>query len=126
VLFYCGGGQCSPSDSASILSHGGFGKRTLSRKHQHQRLFPGAALINRRYQEAKNVKRGFIGWFSALPREDAAVCAMFGRAEAWLKDRGVDHIVAPFNGAAILGVGVRSAAHDEDPMSTLLRRFTRD
>src|SRR4030095_11827358 len=57
-----------------------------------------AALINRRYQEAKNVKRGFIGWFSALPGEDAAVRAMFERAETWLKDRGVDHIVAPFNG----------------------------
>lgn len=79
-----------------------------------------AALINRRYQKAKNVKRGFIGWFSALPGEDAAVRAMFGRAETWLRDREVDHIVAPFNGAAILGVGVRSAAFDEDPMFPFL------
>lgn len=79
-----------------------------------------AALINRRYQKAKNVKRGFIGWFSALPGEDAAVRAMFERAETWLKDRGVDHIVAPFNGTAILGVGVRSAAYDEDPIFPFL------
>jgi ribosomal protein S18 acetylase RimI-like enzyme len=74
------------------------------------------ALINRRYQNAKQVKRGFIGWFAALPGEDAAVRAMFERAEAWLRDRGVDHIVAPFNGAAALGIGVRSAAYDEDPI----------
>jgi ribosomal protein S18 acetylase RimI-like enzyme len=78
------------------------------------------ALINRRYQKAKNVKRGFIGWFSALAGEDAAVRAMFERAETWLKDRGVVHIVAPFNGAAILGVGVRSAAYDEDPIFPFL------
>jgi hypothetical protein len=45
---------------------------------------------------------------------------MFERAETWLKDRGVDHIVAPFNGAAILGVGVRSAAYDEDPIFPFL------
>ena len=79
-----------------------------------------AALINRRYQRAKNVKRGFIGWFGALPGEDAAVRAMFARAETWLTDRGVDHIVAPFNGAAILGAGVRSAAYDEDPIFPFL------
>lgn len=79
-----------------------------------------AALINRRYQEAKNVKRGFIGWFSALPGEDAAVRAMFERAEAWLTDRGVDHIVAPFNGSALLGAGVRSAGYDEDPIFPFL------
>ena len=78
------------------------------------------ALINHRYERAKNVKRGFIGWFSALAGEDAAVRAMFERAESWLKDRGVDHIVAPFNGAAILGVGVRSAAYDEDPIFPFL------
>jgi GNAT superfamily N-acetyltransferase len=75
-----------------------------------------ATLINRRYQNAKHVKRGFIGWFAALPGEEAAVGAMFERAEAWLSDRGVDHIVAPFNGAAVLGIGVRSAAYDEDPI----------
>jgi GNAT superfamily N-acetyltransferase len=79
-----------------------------------------AALINRKYQKAKHVKRGFIGWFSALPGEDAAVHAMFERGEGWLKDRGVDHIVAPFNGAAVLGVGVRSAAYDEDPIFPFL------
>jgi len=70
--------------------------------------------------KAKNVKRGFIGWFSALPGENPAVRAMFERAETWLKDRGLDHIVAPFNGAAILGVGVRSAAYDEDPIFPFL------
>ena len=37
-----------------------------------------AALINRRYQKATNVKRGFIGWFNALPGEDTAVRAIRG------------------------------------------------
>lgn len=79
-----------------------------------------AALINRRYQKAKGVSRGFIGWFSALPGEEAAVGALFERAEAWLTSRGVDHIVAPFNGAALLGMGVRSGAFDEDPIFPFL------
>lgn len=78
------------------------------------------ALINRRYQHAKNVERGFIGWFAALPGEEAAVRALFDRAETWLKNRGVDHIAAPFNGAAILGMGVRTAAFDEDPIFPFL------
>ena len=78
------------------------------------------ALINRRYQQAKNVQRGFIGWFAALPGQDAPVRAMLDRAEAWLTSRGVDHIVAPFNGAAPLGIGARSAAFEEDPVFPFL------
>ncbi len=75
-----------------------------------------AALINRKYQRAKNEHTGFIGYFAAAPGEELAVRAMFERSEAWLRDRGVDRIIAPFNGAAILGAGARSAAYDEGPM----------
>jgi GNAT superfamily N-acetyltransferase len=75
-----------------------------------------AALINRKYQKAKKEPVGFIGYFAAAPGEELAVRALFERSEAWLKDRGVDRIIAPFNGAASLGAGVRSAAYDEEPM----------
>lgn len=75
-----------------------------------------AALVNRKYQQAKNVQAGFIGYFAAVPGVEPAVRAMFERSEAWLRDRGVDRIIAPFNGAAILGAGARSAAYDEEPI----------
>jgi GNAT superfamily N-acetyltransferase len=79
-----------------------------------------AALINPRYQKAKNLNRGFIGWFAALPGHDAAVRVLFEAAEAWLRARHVGDIAAPFNGAALFGIGVRSAAFDEDPMFPFL------
>jgi len=75
-----------------------------------------AALVNRKYQKAKNERAGFIGYFAAAPGEESAVRALFERSEAWLRDRGVDRIIAPLNGAAILGAGARSAAYDEGPM----------
>ena len=82
-----------------------------------------AALINRKHvKKPRTLKRGFIGWFSALPGEDAAVRAMFERAETWLKDRRSGSHRRALNGAAILGVGVRSAAYDEDPIFPFLRQ----
>lgn len=75
-----------------------------------------AALINRKYQKAKNERAGFIGYFAAAAGVEPAVRAILERAEAWLKDRGVDRIIAPYNGAAILGAGIRSAAYDEEPI----------
>lgn len=75
-----------------------------------------AAMINRRYQKAKNERTGFIGYFAAAPGVEPAVRAMLERSEAWLRNRGVDRIIAPFNGAAILGSGVRSAGFDEEPI----------
>jgi GNAT superfamily N-acetyltransferase len=75
-----------------------------------------AALINRRYQRAKNEAVGAIGYFAASPNSLACVRSMLERAEAWLTERGVTRIVAPFNGAGILGAGVRTEAFDEPPM----------
>jgi GNAT superfamily N-acetyltransferase len=75
-----------------------------------------AALINRRYQKAKNEAVGAIGYFAASPDSLAQVRSMLERAEAWLRGRGVTRIVAPFNGAAILGAGVRTEAFDQAPM----------
>ena len=75
-----------------------------------------AALVNRRYQRAKNEAVGAIGYFAALPDKRASVRSMLERAEAWLGERGVTRVVAPFNGAAILGVGVRADAFNEPPV----------
>lgn len=75
-----------------------------------------SALINRRYQKAKSESVGFIGHFAAIPNKAAEVQALFAQAESWLKARGVTRVIAPYNGAALLGVGVLTAAFDEEPM----------
>jgi GNAT superfamily N-acetyltransferase len=74
------------------------------------------ALINLKYQRAKNETVGFIGHFAAAPDRGAEVRAMLEQAEAWLKQRGATRVIAPFNGAAVLGAGVLTAAFDEQPM----------
>jgi GNAT superfamily N-acetyltransferase len=75
-----------------------------------------AALINRRYQKAKKEAVGAIGYFAASPDSLACVRSMLESAEAWLRNRSVTRIVAPFNGAGILGAGVRTDAFNEPPM----------
>src|SRR4030042_1627612 len=47
------------------------------------------ALINPKYQEAKNEKVGFIGYFAAAPNSEINVNSMLEHAEAWLKERGI-------------------------------------
>jgi GNAT superfamily N-acetyltransferase len=74
------------------------------------------ALINLRYQRAKNEAVGFLGHFAAASDSGARVQAMFEQAEAWLKERGVTRVIAPYNGAAVLGAGVLTTAFDEEPM----------
>ena len=75
-----------------------------------------AALINRRYQTAKEESVGFIGYFAAAPDSGPEVQAMLKQAEAWLKERGVTRVIAPYNGAAVLGAGLLTMAFDEEPM----------
>ena len=75
-----------------------------------------AALINRKYQRAKKEQAGFIGYFAARPGEEASVRALLDRAEAWLGERGVERVIGPLNGAAILGAGARTAGFDEEPV----------
>lgn len=74
------------------------------------------ALINRRYQKVKSEAVGFIGHFAAVPDCGAKVVAMLGKAEAWLKERGVTRVIAPYNGAALLGMSLLTTAYDEEPM----------
>jgi len=75
-----------------------------------------AALIKRRYQEDKNEAVGFIGYFAAMPDHGPEVESMLGRAEVWLKERGVTRIIAAYNGSSFLGFGLLTTAYDEEPI----------
>jgi len=75
-----------------------------------------AALINRRYQKAKNEAVGFLGYIAAAPDSGSQVQAMFEQAEAWLKKQGVTRVIAPYNGAIFLGLGLLTGAFDEEPI----------
>lgn len=75
-----------------------------------------AAFINRGYQSAKKEAVGFIGYFAAVSDRGPDVASLLGRAEDWLRMRGVTRVIAPYNGAALLGMGLRTTAFDEEPM----------
>lgn len=75
-----------------------------------------AAVINRRYQAAKQEA---VGFFAAAPDSATAVQAMLTEAEAWLKQRGVSRVIAPCNGAAVLGLGLLTDSFEEEPISPM-------
>ena len=77
------------------------------------------AIINRRYQQAKDEAVGFIGHFAAAPGAEQQVEVLLDRAETWLRERDVSRVIAPYNGAAFLGFGLLTAAFDEEPMFPL-------
>ncbi len=73
-----------------------------------------AAQINPRYQAAKNERVGFIGYFAAAPDCDPYVREMMARAEAWLEERGIQRVIAPFNSNTMLGTGLLTARFNEE------------
>ena len=78
-----------------------------------------AALINRKYQKAKDEAVGFIGYFASAPENNRLVMEMLAQAETWLKERGVKRIIAPYNGALFLDWGdwgFLTAEFDEEPL----------
>jgi GNAT superfamily N-acetyltransferase len=78
-----------------------------------------SALINPRYQIAKGTEGagvGFIGFFAAAPDCGPEVAAMLAAAEGWLRARGITRIIAPYNGAALMGLGLLTSGYDEEPM----------
>jgi len=91
----------------------------LAASREGQDVARCAALINHRYQRAKNEAVGFIGYFAAAPDSESQVQAMFAQAEMWLIERGVTRVIAPCNGAALLGAGLRTTAFDEEPVFPL-------
>ena len=77
-----------------------------------------ASFINPEYQEAKNEKVGFIGYFAAASGCECIVAAMLERAEGWLKERGIKRVISPYNGSALLGMGFFIAGFDEESVTT--------
>jgi ribosomal protein S18 acetylase RimI-like enzyme len=75
-----------------------------------------AAMISRRYQAFRAEAVGFIGFFAAAESAGDAVLALTGHAEAWLAARSVTRVIAPYNGAALIGMGIWTGAFDEAPM----------
>jgi len=76
-----------------------------------------AALINHRYQKAKDDEAlGFIGYFAAAPDAASEVRAMLYEAEAWLREQNVSRIIVPHNGSCFLGFGLLTTAFEEEPM----------
>lgn len=72
--------------------------------------------VNRRWQEQREQRAGFIGNFCFAPgaRPDDAA-ELFGSVEDWLSEQGCTHAVCGIDGAGALGVGVLIADHDEMP-----------
>ena len=75
-----------------------------------------AALINRRYQQAKDEALGFIGYFAAAPDAASQVRAMLDQAEAWFREQNVSRVIAPYNGSFLIGLGLLTTAFEEEPM----------
>lgn len=77
-----------------------------------------AALINRAWQAAHEgeERTGFIGYFAARPDASDLAAELLARAEAWLAERGIRRVIAPFNGSALIGMAALTDAFDESPM----------
>src|SRR5947209_5179642 len=75
-----------------------------------------APLINHRWQRDKGDNAGFIGYFAAAPTARAETGEMLEAAERWLRERGADRVIAPFNGAAFHGLGALTDGFDEEPI----------
>jgi len=77
------------------------------------------ATVNPRFNDYHDESNGSIGWFAAAPQRGAEVREMLAAAEGWLTERGMERALVPFNGSALIGLGVRVAAYDEEPMFPL-------
>ena len=75
-----------------------------------------AAIINNKFQAQKQDGAGFIGFFAAAENCEQEVAEMIGKAEGWLKERGITKVIAPANGGAPNAMGFMVTGFDEDPM----------
>jgi hypothetical protein len=93
-----------------------------------------AAIINRRWQNSEREPSvgfdsrevGFIGYFAAAPGSRVEVTEMLTQAEEWLADdparqppAAIRRVIAPCNGNALLGLGLRTDGFTESPMFPL-------
>ena len=75
-----------------------------------------SAWVNPRWQAANDARTGFIGHVALAPGAEEAAAEALAAAEDWLRERAMKRVLAPVDGAPILGVGARVRAFDEDPM----------
>jgi GNAT superfamily N-acetyltransferase len=74
------------------------------------------ASVSPRYNDWHDEATGMIGWFTAASQKGQYVREMLEAAEGWLADHDMERALVPFNGSALLGLGVRVDGFDEDPM----------
>jgi GNAT superfamily N-acetyltransferase len=77
-----------------------------------------AAVVNHAYNDFHQEKAGHFGLFECID-DDAVAGALLGAAEAWLRQRGVDRIMGPFNLSTndeICSPGVLIDGFDTPPM----------
>ncbi|RME89624.1 MAG: N-acetyltransferase [Candidatus Hydrogenedentota bacterium] len=68
-----------------------------------------------KHNEHYNVNQGFFGFFEAF-NDKEAVQALFEEASKWLKERGCDSMMGPFNFAIYDEIGVLIDAFDKPPV----------
>jgi hypothetical protein len=73
-----------------------------------------SAQIDDLHLEHSNTKTGFFGLIEA-PDDDEVFNALFGTAENWLRDRGMQQIIGPFNLSINQELGVLVEGFDSPP-----------
>ncbi len=71
--------------------------------------------VNHRYNERFNTKTGFFGFFESVNRQYVAD-ALFNTAFSWLKERGMNEILGPFNLSTNEEGGLLIKGFDRPPM----------
>ena len=72
------------------------------------------AQIDELHQQRYNNKTGFFGLIEA-PDDDAVFTALFETAENWLRGKGMQHIVGPFNLGINQEIGILTDGFDTPP-----------
>ena len=73
-----------------------------------------AAIVNHQHNRQLNDQTGFFGFFETV-NDDQVAEALIAAASDWLRERGMDLIRGPINGAPTDEVGVLIAGHDRQP-----------
>jgi GNAT superfamily N-acetyltransferase len=73
-----------------------------------------AAIVNHQHNRQLNDQTGFFGFFEAINDKQVAE-ALIAAAADWLRERGMDLMRGPINGAPTDEVGVLIAGHDRRP-----------
>jgi GNAT superfamily N-acetyltransferase len=79
------------------------------------------AIVNPQWQRSHDEPQtGFIGWFAVAPGAEREAQEVLDAAEDWLGRRGMTRVIAPYNGAAFLGMTLLTDAFDEPAMFPML------